>query len=90
MVEGVELKDYKTIVYISEGLDLCDQNFSKIALYLKARGLDFKIITINSRRTWLFQEWTEAEEVGTDLEKESMKNALLGRFNKLICITPNS
>ena len=90
MVKGIESKDYKTIVYISEGLDLCDQNFSKIALYLKARGLDFKIITINSRRTWLFQEWTEAEEVGTDLEKDSMKNALLGRFDKLICITPNS
>lgn len=84
------IPDYKTIVYMSEGLDLLDQNFSKIALYLKARGLDFKIITINSRRTWLFQEWTEAEEVGTDLDKDSMKNALLGRFNKLICITPNS
>tara|TARA_B100001093_G_scaffold514239_1_gene587841 strand:+ start:889 stop:2295 length:1407 start_codon:yes stop_codon:yes gene_type:complete len=90
MVKIIKAQDYKTIVYMSEGLDLLDQNFSKIALYLKAKGLDFKIITINSRRTWLFQSWTEAEEVGTNLEKESMRDALLGRFNKLICITPNS
>ena len=80
----------KTIVYMSEGLDLLDQNFSKIALYLKSEDLDFKIITINSRRTWLFQSWTEAEEVGTDLSKDSMRDALLAPTNKLICITPNS
>jgi hypothetical protein len=80
------------VVYVAPTLDLLDQNFYKVALHLKAKGLDFETVMICSRRTFTTNQGTNAflddnEIVYGNVHNQEVIDTLLSNNKKLVGIT---
>jgi hypothetical protein len=83
------------VVYVAPTLDLLDQNFYKVTLYLKTIGLDFKTVMICSRRTFTTNQGPTAflddnEIVYGNVHNQEVIDALLSNKKKLVGVTYTS
>ena len=88
----IYFEDSDMVVYVAPTLDLLDQNFYKVALHLKAIGLDFETVMICSRRTFTTNQGPNSflnddEIVYGNVHQQDVIDSLLSNNKKLVGVT---